>query len=137
MVFTVAFYCDFLGIRYEIGDVIQPNCSTRCVCQGGYFECTNQRCLFDGSNCYGFGDPHYQSFDNHTFDFQGDCEYVLSQPCNDSEFIVTASNTAINSYVSATSSVRVIITSDRLEILLSRGRGGTITINGVHCSILL
>ena len=129
--FLTALYCHHMGIRYEIGDVIQPNCSTTCTCQGGYFDCKSQECILDGPTCYGWGDPHYRSFDYRHFDFQGDCEYVLAQKCNNSEFVITASNTAINSYVSATSSVRVVISSDGVEILLSRGGGGTIKINGI------
>ena len=117
-----------MGVRYEIGDVIQPNCSTTCTCQGGYFDCKPQLCVLDGPTCYGWGDPHYRSFDYRYFDFQGDCEYVLSQPCNDSsEFIIAGSNTAINNVVSVTSQVRIIIQKRGLEIIL--GRGYT-TING-------
>ena len=115
-------------MRYEIGDVIQPNCSTRCTCQGGYFDCKPQKCVLDGPTCYGWGDPHYRSFDYRYFDFQGDCEYVLTQPCNESnDFIIAASNTAINHVVSVTSQVRIIIQKRGLEIALGRGY---ITING-------
>ena len=120
-----------MNILYEVGDVIQPNCSTRCTCQAGYFDCESQSCLIDGAHCHAAGDPHYRSFDNRYFDFQGDCEYVLTQPCNSSEFTVTVSNTAINSFVSVTSMVRVFIPSRGLEISLTRGAGGTIIINNI------
>ena len=120
-----------MDIPYKVGDVIQPNCSTRCTCQAGYFDCKPQSCLIDGAHCHAAGDPHYRSFDNHYFDFQGDCEYVLTQPCNSSEFTITVSNTAINSFVSVTSMVRVFIPSKGLEISLSRGAGGTVTINDI------
>ena len=117
-----------MGVRYDIGNVIQPNCSTTCTCQGGYFDCKPQLCVLDGPTCYGWGDPHYRSFDYRYFDFQGDCEYVLSQPCNDSsEFIIAGSNTAINNFVSVTSQVRIIIQKRGLEIILGRGY---MTING-------
>ena len=122
-----------MGVRYALGDVIQPNCTSRCTCQGGYFECKPQRCLIDGPTCYGWGDPHYGSFDSRTFDFQGDCEYILSRPCSSDGFIITGSNTLwpFNPTVAVTSAVRVIVPSRGLEIYLTTGGGGTITINGV------
>jgi len=129
----VAMYCMHNGVQYTLGDVIQPNCTTRCTCRGGHFDCTPQKCSLDGPTCYASGDPHYGSFDSRTFDFQGDCEYILSRPCNSDDFIITGSNTLwpFNPTVSVTSAVRVIIPSRGLEIYLTRGKSGTITINGV------
>ena len=126
-------FCDHNGLQYEVGDVIQPNCTTRCTCQkGGNFVCRAQRCLLDGPTCYASGDPHYGSFDSKKFDFQGNCEYVLTKPCNNSDFIITATNTLWGSgFVSGTSSVKVILPSKGLEIVLAQGRLGTITINGI------
>ena len=111
-------YCSHNGVHYKTGDVIQPNCTTRCICQDGSFDCELQHCLVDGPTCYAWGDSHYQSFDYNYFDFQGDCEYILTQPCNSSDFIITASNAAINSSV-VTSQIKMIVPKRKLEIVLT------------------
>ena len=119
--------CTIMGVNYEEGAQIQPNCSTRCTCQNGEFQCVTQPCLFEGSLCYASGDPHYYTFDRRYYDFQGVCEYILTQPCNSNEFSVIVTNTAHNQYVSCTSAVRVLVPHENLDILLERE--GSVTIN--------
>ena len=116
---------------YEEGEQIQPNCSTRCTCRLGKFHCEPQTCLTDGPTCYASGDPHYQTFDLRYYDFQGDCEYVLTTPCNTTEFSVIVGNSPHNSYVSCTEKVIVLVPGENLEIVLGRGNGGTVAINGM------
>ena len=127
--FFCSLVCRHMGVEYEEGDQIRPDCLTHCTCQKGRFNCQPQNCITDGATCYAWGDPHYTTFDSRKFDFQGDCEYVFTQPCNSSEFSVIVSNAAHNSYVSCTDSVRVIVPSENLNILLERG--GTVTINDI------
>ena len=118
-----------MDIEYEEGDQIQPDCFTRCTCRKGQFYCQPQTCIADGATCYAWGDPHYTTFDSRKFDFQGDCEYVFTQPCNSSEFSVIVSNAAHNQFVSCTDSVRVLVPNENLNILLERG--GAVTINNI------
>ena len=118
-----------MGINYKEGTQIQPNCSTRCICRSGEFQCINQPCLFQGDFCYASGDPHYYTFDHKHYDFQGVYEYIFTKPCNSNEFSVIVNNTAIinNPCVSSTSSVRVLVPHEDLNILLEQR--GFITIN--------
>ena len=109
-----------MGIKYSAGIQLQPNCSTRCTCQNGKFHCVSQPCLFQGDFCYASGDPHYYTFDQRHYDFQGVCDYIFTQPCNSSEFSVIVTNTANNPFVSTTSSVRVLVPHEDLDILLER-----------------
>jgi len=121
----------FNGIKYDEGDQILSDCTTRCACTRGEFSCQQQTCAIDGPTCSASGDPHYHSFDARYFDFQGVCEYVLTQSCNSSDFSVHVTNSAHNSRVSCTDAVRVLVPGENLDILLGRGGGGTVTINNI------
>ena len=83
--------------------------------------------LFQGDFCYASGDPHYYTFDHKHYDFQGVCEYIFTKPCNSNEFSIIVTNTANNPYVSSTSSVKVLVPHEDLDILLEQR--GFITIN--------
>ena len=121
-----------MGAQYQDGEQIQPNCSAHCICRQGEFQCEQQTCFADGLTCYAAGDPHYQTFDQRYYDFQGDCEYILTTPCNTSEFSVIVKNSAHNSFVSCTEKVTVLLPGENLEIVLDRGTiGGAVTINGI------
>ena len=118
-----------MGVHYHENDIIQPDCGTRCVCRNGFFECEQQLCITDGATCQAYGDPHYKTFDSRYFDFQGTCEYILTQSCNAMEFAVIVANSAHNDHVSCTESVRVVVPGEYVDVILERG--GTVTINGV------
>ena len=116
-----------MGIQYNENDIIQPDCNTRCICRNGFFECEPQLCITDGATCQAYGDPHYRTFDSRYFDFQGNCEYILTQSCDAMEFAVIVTNSAHNERVSCTESVRVVVPNEHVDITL--GRGGSVTIN--------
>jgi len=123
--------CKFNGQIYQEGDMIRPNCSTHCTCKGNIFNCTNESCILDGPTCTVYGDPHYVTFDRRRYNFMGTCEYVLSRPCDSNDFIIVGRNVPLshNPFASVTESVRILV-KDGTEILLERGNGGSITING-------
>ena len=123
--------CLYNGIQYEEGDQVQPDCSTRCTCSNGNFYCEPQNCVTNGATCLAYGDPQYFTFDRQYFNFQGTCEYVLTQSCNTEQFAVIVTNGAHNQYVSCTDAVRVVVPNENLNILLGRGGGGTVTINDI------
>ncbi|XP_037934058.1 hemocytin isoform X2 [Teleopsis dalmanni] len=71
--------CHHGGKSYNDGETIREDCNT-CVCQSGNWKCSSNGCE---STCSVWGDSHFTTFDNHDFDFQGACDYVLSKGVND------------------------------------------------------
>ncbi|XP_026999588.2 IgGFc-binding protein [Tachysurus fulvidraco] len=90
-------------VRYlQAGESIwdDNNCSKNCTCNptNGKIICENAQCpagtacnVSNGiracqplsqATCNIYGDPHYNTFDNGTYDFQGTCTYTAAQGCH-------------------------------------------------------
>ncbi|XP_030270539.1 mucin-5AC-like [Sparus aurata] len=67
--------CDHNGISYQPGETTKVDCNT-CTCKDRQWQCTNNQC--DGT-CSVYGDGHYMTFDQKRFNFDGNCEYILTQ----------------------------------------------------------
>ncbi|XP_076013062.1 zonadhesin, like [Genypterus blacodes] len=139
---------------YEPGEIIfGDGCSKLCRCVGNYsLECVDNFCdpteecrkvngvancyPKDTSTCIASGDPHYTTFDKLRYNFMGNCSYVMSQPCNDTNmtyFEVHADNENRynNPSISYLKAVHVYVHMLKISIL----KGGTVQLNGTNVNL--
>ncbi|XP_006822488.2 LOW QUALITY PROTEIN: uncharacterized protein LOC100375545 [Saccoglossus kowalevskii] len=115
--------CHHGGDTYRNGAVLESDCQ-RCVCQSGTWSCEEMEC---SGVCYVYGDPHYNTFDGVSYDFQGECDYILSQTTSDNseKYRISAKNIKCGtSGVTCTKDIiiRIGTIHERTTVKLIRGK---------------
>ncbi|XP_077455262.1 IgGFc-binding protein-like [Stigmatopora argus] len=144
--------CQHQG-KYYPADITfwaDKTCTTKCQCHNSKTKCKSvsckksEHCALKGgirdcypvsyATCQATGDPHYRSFDNRRFDFQGTCTYVLAQHKEDSkqdllpfQVLVQNENRGRNTRVSYTKSVSLMVLG--YTVSMSRVKQGKILVN--------
>ncbi|XP_072230091.1 alpha-tectorin-like [Leuresthes tenuis] len=141
--------CTFNGEPVQLGDSFWSDntCAQKCTCTSVGLQCSNQPCSFSQicrptsfqfscqtvrrRTCTISGDPHYYTFDNSVFHFQGTCTYVLSEQCQNGlpYYRVEGKNEHRGSTrVSWTRLVKVHVYNETIELV--KGRRGEAKVNG-------
>uniref|UniRef100_A0A671UA38 VWFD domain-containing protein n=1 Tax=Sparus aurata TaxID=8175 RepID=A0A671UA38_SPAAU len=106
--------CDHNGISYQPGETTKVDCNT-CTCKDRQWQCTNNQC--DGT-CSVYGDGHYMTFDQKRFNFDGNCEYILTQT-NGSFRVITENVPCGTTGTTCSKTIKIFLGS--AELILSEG----------------
>ncbi|XP_060720764.1 alpha-tectorin-like [Tachysurus vachellii] len=130
--------CQFNGNFVQQGAIFWTDntCQLKCTCTRSGLQCISQPCTFAQAcrqtalqyscqnvqrrTCTISGDPHYYTFDNQIFHFQGTCTYILSEACVNSlpYYRIEGKNEHRGSaHVSWTRLVRVFVYDEILELV--------------------
>ncbi|XP_059181103.1 alpha-tectorin-like [Centropristis striata] len=141
--------CTFNGQTVQLGDTFwsDSTCAQKCTCTSAGLQCRSEPCTFSQvcqrtafqfacrtvrrRTCTISGDPHYYSFDNKVFHFQGTCTYVLSEQCGLGlpYYRVEGKNEHRGSTrVSWTRLIKVHVYNNTIELV--KGRRGVAKVNG-------
>ncbi|XP_070564049.1 uncharacterized protein [Ptychodera flava] len=104
-----------------------------CICKPGF---EGKNCEKEYAVCYVWGDPHYITFDGEKYDFQGECDYILSESATYemTSFRVVASNQAFRKdteTLSITQGLTVIVYGREIQLL----RDGKVKSDGVSVTL--
>uniref|UniRef100_A0A672F9V1 VWFD domain-containing protein n=1 Tax=Salarias fasciatus TaxID=181472 RepID=A0A672F9V1_SALFA len=137
------------GVPVQLGDSFWSDgtCAERCTCTSEGLQCQSQPCSFSQicrpaafqfscqtiqrRTCTIVGDPHYYTFDNQVFHFQGTCTYVLSEQCGSAlpYYRVEGKNEHRGSTrVSWVRLVKVFVYDEVIELV--KGHRGKAKVNG-------
>ncbi|TRY83024.1 hypothetical protein DNTS_007642 [Danionella cerebrum] len=130
--------CVFNGVPVQLDDSFwsDATCQQRCTCTIGGLQCNEEPCSYSQAcrpaafqyscqniprqTCTISGDPHYYTFDNQVFHFQGTCTYVLSEACDSRVpyYRIEGKNEHRGStYVAWTRMVRVFVYDEEIELV--------------------
>lgn len=125
-------------LKVELSSQLSSMQQVNTLCMYPFYWLFHLFILVGTATCIASGDPHYSTFDRRTYDFMGNCTYLMSAPCNESfrpYFEVHADNeNRYNQYrISYLKAVHVYVHSLKISIL----KGGTVQVNPTVPSRLL
>ncbi|KAF7263559.1 hypothetical protein GWI33_001874, partial [Rhynchophorus ferrugineus] len=116
--------CQHGGRSYRENAIVQNDCNT-CTCKNGKWSCTDRQCT---AECSAWGDSHYKTFDGKSFDYQGQCDYVLAKGnLGTDSFDVTIQNVPCGTLgTSCSKSITIRITSGEENEIITLANDKTI-----------